>query len=165
MRVKRAPRLARTGLLLILAAAISACAPQLYRRNTVVLDHAALDLFRIGYAEFDGCLLRREVPVNYELQRPHYRMRLEIHFGNGGNAAGIGLELSGPDALSARFADLDPAPVEQPIDGGVRYRIDSASVRADRFTIQVLGDGVLLGEETLQTRTDSCHAVSLGRVP
>lgn len=140
--------------------ALSACAPRLYQRETLKLDHRDLDQFEIRYAEFDGCLLRRPVPVSYRLQRSSYVLNLEVRFGNDQTAAGLEVGLSGTGTLNARFPDLGPVEPISVTDGGSRYRLDSARL-GGALRVQVLRGATQLGDETITIERQRCRALSI----
>lgn len=143
-------------------AGLSACAPQLYQRETLQIDHREFERFEIRYAPMDGCLLSREVPVSYRLQRPDYALHVDVGFGNGENSASLALSLLGDNDLGARFVDLAAAPRANPLDDGVRYRIPADALADGRLSFDVLLDDTVLEREVLQVRTQRCRAISLG---
>ncbi|MGQ0698482.1 MAG: hypothetical protein ACT4PZ_09585 [Panacagrimonas sp.] len=148
--------------LMLVVSLLTACSPRLYQRETLALDHRDLDQFEIRYQNFDGCLLKRDVPVGYRLQRPQYRMTLDVHFGDTGHPASIDLGLIGQGALSASFPDLSIAPARTETEEGVRYRIAADNVRNRSFVLHVLRDGGQLGIETVRIERKSCRALGLG---
>lgn len=140
----------------------SACAPRFYERETVSLNHRDLDQFEIRYEEFEGCLLKRPVPVNYRVKRQLYTMTLDVHFGTNDTAAGLDVILSGGGNLAARFPELDPQPVGSTSEAGERYRIDTAAAGDGPLTITVLRDATTIGQEVLQLKRERCRALSVG---
>lgn len=149
--------------LCLLAAVLAGCVPRLYQRETLTLNHPEIDRFDIRYADFDGCLLRRPVPVAYKLERSSYTLTMDIRFGEDDRAPGIDLGLAGGESLSAKFPDLDSPPTEV-LDGGTaHYRIDARSIRGGTFLVQVLANDRLTGEEAIRVERSHCRALSLGK--
>lgn len=154
MRIDRVP-------VVLAALAMSACASHLYERSTVVLDQADPDAFDIRYGQFDGCLLKRDVPVEYALKRPSYTLRFEVGFGADDRAPKLDVILS--QAVDATLA-FDGAGTVAPadlIDGTRRYEIDTGE--ADRTVgISVQRGTDVLGRETIHLDRQKCSAMSLG---
>lgn len=146
------------SLLLIAAVLLSACAPRLYQRETLTVDHRDLDQFEIRYADFDSCLLRRPVPVSWKLRRALYTMELDVHFGTDAQPATLDLNLSGSPDLSARFAELRTSPPATEVETGTRYRVN---IPGSTLTISVLRGGTAVGEEVLRVGRDTCRALSV----
>lgn len=141
---------------------LAACAPRLYQRQTIELDHRELDQFEIRYAEFEGCLLQRQVPVSYRLRRPQYTLDLAVHFGSRTEPASLDLALSGGQDLTARFPGLKEAPAAVETEqGAVRYRFQAERARTD-LSLVVLRGETRLGEEYLRIEHSTCRALSLG---
>lgn len=155
----------RAILIAVCALLTAACAPRLYQRETLKLDHPDLDQFEIRYADFEGCLLKRPVPVSYRVKRALYTLTLDVHFGSDPNPAGLDVWLSGPGRVSARFPDLAVAPLAAALDEGVRYRIASNALRGNGFTLEVMQDQALLGQEIIHVRREHCRALSVGAEP
>lgn len=155
MRVER-------GLVLVAAVLLTttACAPRLYQRETLQLDHAELDRFEIRYADFDSCMLRRPVPVSWKLARPLYTLELEVNFGTDAQPADLDLMLSGSPNLAAQFAELAAQPTATELDTGTRYRV---AVPGSILSLTVLRDGRPVGEEVLRLKRDHCRALSVGQ--
>ena len=145
----------------VVALLLSACAPRFYQRETLNLDHADFDALEIRYASMDGCLLRREVPVSYRLRRPQYQLGVDISFGNAPGTASLVLSLSGDNHLAARFLDI-PQPPAKPLDEGVRYRVEAATIPDGRLRFEVLRNDQTLERQTLQVTAEHCRAMSLG---
>lgn len=150
---------AERALILLCLALLTACAPRLYQRETLSLDHAELDRFEIRYADFDSCLLRRPVPVSWKLRRTLYTLELDVHFGTDDQPASLDLNLSGSPDLSARFAELTVQPVGTEIETGTRYRVP---VPGSTLSLTVLRDGRPVGDEVLRLKRDTCRALSVG---
>ena len=150
-----------TGLCVLLAA----CSPRLYQRETLQLDHDDLESFEIRYADFDGCLLRRSVPVTYLVKRANYVMKIDVRFGADDTPALLDLGLSSPGTLDARFAGLSTDPTKLEVETGLRYRIAASTVSQAEFTVRVFRDGQAAGEETLRVKGQHCRAISLGEKP
>ena len=144
---------------------LAACSPRLYQRETLQLDHDDLESFEIRYADFDGCLWRRSVPVNYLVERANYVMRLDVRFGTDDVPASIDLGFSSPGKLDARFAGLSTDPTKLEVETGLRYRIAASTVSQGEFTVRVFRDGQAAGEETLRVKGQHCRAISLGETP
>lgn len=157
----RTERVWTSSLALICCLVLGACAPRLYQRETLEIDHRDLDQFEIRYANFDGCLLRRPVPVSYRLQRGAYLLSLDVRFGNDQTAAGLDVGLSGAGALSASFPGLGTVAPTSTTESGTRYRLDSSAFESP-LRVQVWRGGTLLGDETLGIRREHCRALSLG---
>lgn len=153
------------GLLISACIGLAACAPKLYQRETLQVDHRDFERFEIRYAPMDGCLLNRDVPVAYRLQRPDYALLIEVGFGNGENTASLALSLTGDNDLSARFNGVAPLPQAHRLDDGVRYRIPVSSMRGGQLAFDVLLDQIMLEREILQVQTQRCRAISLGDRP
>lgn len=145
-----------------LLALISACAPQVFQRRTVVLGHEELERFDIRHAELQGCLLRRQVPVHYRLQRPGYELEFDVDFGLDSRAPELEMSLS-PMSASARFPDLIASPPAQELANTKRYRIDMAGVKADAFTVEIRSAEAMLGRERISLQEQRCRGVSLGQ--
>lgn len=164
MWTKRPLRLA----LVALAAGLAACAPRLHQRQILLLEHAdpvAAEAMEIRYAPFDGCLLKRDVPVQYQLARPGYTLQIEVGFGRDDQPPGLSLIVLGDADLQARFPGLAPTPEAQPLEDGRRYRIDGAALPADGLRIDVLREDQWLGREFLRVSQQHCRALSLGDRP
>lgn len=146
-------------IVLIVAAGLAACAPRLYQRETLALDHAELDQFEIRYADFDSCLLRRPVPVSWKVQRPLYTLELDVNFGADAQPASLDLQLSGDPELSARFPGLEPAPKATALETGARYRVAAVP---STLSVTVLRGAAELGQETLRVQRETCRALSVG---
>lgn len=157
----RTERAWTSSLVIVCCLALGACAPRLYQRETLKLDHRDLDQFEIRYANFDGCLLRRPVPVSYRLQRDAYLLSLDVRFGNDQTAAGLDVGLSGTGTLSARFPGLGAVAPASTTESGARYRLDSSAFESP-LRVQVWRGETLLGDETLGVRREHCRALSLG---
>ncbi|MGQ0618867.1 MAG: hypothetical protein ACT4QA_02950 [Panacagrimonas sp.] len=137
------------------------CVPRLYQRETLRLDHGEIERFDIRYADFEGCLLRRAVPVAYKLKRPSYTLTLDIHFGQDDRAPGIDLGLSGGESLSASFSGLAPEPIATIEGGKAHYRVEAGSIRGASFAVQVLMSGRPAGEEIILVQRKHCRALAL----
>ncbi len=146
---------------LALCALLTACAPRLYQRETVSVDHRDIDQFEIRYTDFEGCLWKQSVPVSYRLRRPAYVLDLGVHFGSSPQPSSLDLALSGASDLSARFPALAEAPVATDTETGVRYRVD-ADKAGSTLAMTVLRGGVPVGEENLRLKRSTCRAMSLG---
>ncbi len=149
------------ALLTLACVAMTACVPRIYSRHTLELQHpdpAALD---IHYAPFEGCLLQRQVPVSYRLQRPQYVLRAEVGFASEDDAASLVLSLEGEGALSARFPGLVPAPHRQPLERGYRYRLDTRSIVDGRFNVEVLRDDQVLDRQWFRVQQRHCRALDI----
>lgn len=143
---------------------LSACAPRLYERQRVDIDHRDLDQFEIRYADFEGCLLRQAVPVHWRLRRPAYTLDLALAFGSGPQApASLELVLSGQKPLSARFPGLRAPPTATDTGDGTRYRLPLGADAPDTVQLQVLRDEQVMGSETLRLLPHRCRALSLGQ--
>lgn len=143
----------------------TACAPRLYLRETLQLDHRDLGQFEIRYADFDGCLLQRPVPVSYRVKRALYTLSLDVHFGTDASAASLDIGLIGSEELSARFPDLAVPPTSLTGEGGARYRFTADALRGSGFTIEVFDGKTPLAQEIVMVRRESCRAVSFGTTP
>lgn len=153
----------RSAVLLMLAClTLSACVPRIYPRHTLELQHPDPEALDIRYAPFEGCLLQREVPVSYRLQRPQYVLRAEVGFASDHDAASLALSLEGEGALSARFPGLVPAPHRQPLERGYRYRLDTTSIVDGRFNVEVLRDDQVLDRQWFRVHRRHCRAVDFG---
>lgn len=150
------------GLLIATSVLLAACSPRLYQRETLKLDHSDFEQFAIRYEAFDGCLLKRDVPVSYRLQRPQYLMTLDVRFGNDRDPASLDLSLTGTGGLRALFADPSAALPGAEIEDGVRYHVDTGTVRNGSVVLHVLRDDEELGVETIRIERESCRALSLG---
>lgn len=148
--------------LLAITALLTACAPRFYQRETLKLDHHDLDQFSIRYQSFEGCLLKRDVPVNYRVQRDRYRMTLDVHFGDDAHPATLDLGLTGEGQLDARFSGLSIAPAKTETEDGVSYRIDPGSMHDGSFVAHILRGTEELGVEAIRFERQSCRALSLG---
>ncbi len=151
--------LARTSGL-ALCTLLAACAPRLYQRETMTIDHRDLDQFEIRYADFEGCLVKQAVPVSYRLKRPGYVLDLGIHFGTAPQPASLDVTLSGAPDLSARFPALTEPPAITRTEDSARYRVDTTMLGTS-LAITVLRNGVLVGEEHLRLEHSKCHALSI----
>lgn len=152
--------------LALLAASLllSACAPRLYERQRVDIDHRDLDQFEIRYADFEGCLIRQAVPVRWRLRRPAYTLDLALAFGSGPQApASLELALSGDASLSARFPGLQSPPPATDTGDGHRYRVPLGTDAPDTLQLQVLRGEQVVGSEALRLTPDTCRALSLGQ--
>lgn len=145
--------------LLLAAALLAACAPRLYQRETLTLDHGELDQFEIRYADFDSCLLRRPVPVSWKLRRKLYTLELDVNWGTDAQPASLDLNLSDNPELSARFEGIEPAPRATDLETGVRYRVDPVPAV---LRLTVLRGATEVGNETLRVRRETCRALSVG---
>lgn len=152
-----------TAVCCVLMLSLTGCMPRLYQRETLSLDHREIDRFDIRYADFEGCLLRRPVPVAYKLERPSYTLSLDVLFGEDRHAPGIDLGLSGGEDLSAKFPDLSAPPPTTSDIGSAHYRIDSSSIPGSSFTVQVLTDGRPAGEEIILVERKHCRALALDK--
>lgn len=149
--------------LLIAALLLSACAPRLYERQAVQIDHHDLDQFEIRYADFDGCLLKHAVPVSWRLQRPLYTLDVSAGFGSTpGAPPSLELRVSGHPGLALAFPGLNPAPRISPTEDGPRYRLDLPGDAPDRLVLDVLRDSIAVGKEVFRLKLDRCRALSLG---
>ncbi len=157
----RASRSFTPVLTLGLSLLLAACAPRLYERQTVALDHPDLGSFEIRYAEFDGCLLKQTVPVSYRVQRAQYVLALGVHFGNTPDPAALDVDLLGDADLTANFPGRPDAPAPTSIENGVRYRLD-ADRMGSQLAVRVQRDGRVLGEERFEIERSRCRALSLG---
>lgn len=146
---------------LALCGLLAACAPRLYQRETIAVDHRDIEQFEIRYAAFEGCLWKQQVPVSYRLRRPNYVLDLGVHFGSAPQAASLDLNLSGAPDLSARFPALARAPAVTETEGSVRYRVDSAQAGSS-ITMIVLRAGMPVGEEHLRLERSTCRALAVG---
>lgn len=144
-------------------ALLAACAPRLYQRETLQIDHRDLGQFEIRYTEFEGCLLERQVPVSYRVKRALYTLTLDVHFGSDDAPAGLDVGLIGAGDLSARFPDLSASPAPIPGQDGVRYRFNADALRGGGFTLEVLEGKTLLAQEIVMVRREHCRAFSFGR--
>ncbi|TDU26557.1 hypothetical protein DFR24_3586 [Panacagrimonas perspica] len=144
-----------------LCALLAACAPRLYQRETVAVDHRDIDQFEIRYADFEGCLWKQQVPISYRLKRPAYVLDLGVHFGNKPEAPSLDISLSGAADLTARFPALAQAPQPTETEDSVRYRV-SADQAGSTLAMTVLRDGVAVGEEHLRLERSTCRALSVG---
>lgn len=140
---------------------LAGCVPRLYQRETLSLDHREIERFDIRYADFEGCLLRRPVPVAYKLERPSYTLTLDVRFGEDDRAPGIDLGLIGGESLSATFSGLTPEPIATVDAGAAHYRVDAGSIRGASFAVQVLLAGRPAGEEIILVRREHCRALAL----
>ena len=154
--------LSRIAITVGICVLMAACSPRLYQRETLQLDHDDLESFEIRYAEFDGCLLRRSVPVNYLVKRANYVMKIDVRFGADDMPASLDLGLSSAGKLDARFAGLSADPTKVEVETGLRYRIAASSVSQREFTVRIFRDGQAAGEETLRVKGQHCRAISLG---
>ena len=151
----------RTTSVVLCALLLGACAPRLYQRETIAVDHRDLEQFEIRHADFEGCLWQQQVPISYRLARPGYTLDLGVHFGSAPQPASLDLTLSGAEDLAARFPSLAQPPVPTETEAGVRYRIDSNQV-ADALALTVLRGGVAVGEERLRLERSTCRAMAVG---
>lgn len=152
----------RVVLLGVCALLSAACAPRMYQRETLQLDHRDLEQFEIRYADFDGCLLQRPVPVSYRVKRALYTLSLDVHFGTDASAAGLDIGVLGSGDLSARFPDLAAPPSSLSGEDGVRYRFTADALRGSGFTLEVFDGKTLLAQEIVMVRRESCRAISFG---
>lgn len=143
-------------------ALLTACAPRLFQRETLQIDHPDLEQFDIRYADFEGCLLKRPVPVSYRVKRALYTLSLDVHFGNADGAAGLDVGLIGSGDLSGRFPDLGSSPPATQTEDGMRYRIAASALSGSGFTLEVLQGGTPLAQEIIFVRRQHCRALSLG---
>lgn len=148
--------------LLACAAVLAGCAPRLYERQTLRLDHHDLDQFSIRYQSFEDCLLKRDVPVNYRLQRDRYRMTLDVHFGDDAHPATLDLGLTGSEDLTVTFSGLTVPPARTETEDGVFYRIDPSGMKERSFFAYILRGTEELGVEAIRIEHQSCRALSLG---
>jgi len=140
---------------------LAACAPRLYQRETVTVDHRDIDQFEIRYADFEGCLWKQQVPISYRLRRPSYVLDLGVHFGSKPEASSLDLSLSGAEDLTARFPSLAEIPQPTETEGSVRYRV-GADQAGSTLAMTVLRGGVPVGEEHLRLERSTCRALSVG---
>ncbi|MGH8517106.1 MAG: hypothetical protein ACREUE_06560 [Panacagrimonas sp.] len=140
---------------------LAACAPRLYERQTVALDHPDLESFEIRYADFDGCLLRQTVPVSYLVKRSQYVLALGVHFGNTPQPPALDVDLLGDPDLTASFPGRPDASAPMPIENGARYRLDADRL-GTMLAVRVQRDGRVLGEERFEIERSHCRALSLG---
>lgn len=154
---------ARSLLVVLVCVGISACVPRLYQRETLAIDHREMDRFDIRYDEFEGCLLKRPVPVAYTLRRESYTLDVDVHFGENNRAPSLDVVLTDGHNLSARFPDLQAPPPATVEGSDARYRIGADLIRFPSFQVEVLSDGRVAGEEIIQVRREHCRALALDR--
>lgn len=145
-----------------LALLLAGCAPRLHQRHTVVLEPTEPDVVEMRYGAFEGCLLRREMPVQYRVQRPDYRLQFEVGSSPVERSPSLAVVLQGDGRLQARFPGLSSAPSAQALDGGQRYVLAADTLPASDLRVEVLRDDAVLGREQFAVRRESCRALSLG---
>lgn len=150
-------------MVVLVCAGLAACVPRLYQRETLAIDHREMERFDIRYAEFDGCLLKRPVPVAYTLRRESYTLDVEVHFGENNRAPSLDVALTDGQNLSARFPDLRATPQATVEGSDARYRIGADLIRFPSFQVEVLSDGRVAGEEIITVSRNHCRALSLDR--
>jgi hypothetical protein len=144
-------------LLLLLAPLLGACAS--FQRHTVVLDHPALDDFRIQYGSFDGCLWRQAVPVHYRLERAAYTLDVEVDFGLDAEPPSLDLKLPGRDKV-ARFSGLASEVGEKRLEDGSAYHISLGSETSGSFSVEIRQGENSLGREHFDWKRQSCTGLS-----
>jgi hypothetical protein len=145
----------------LLTLGLAACAPKLYQRSTVVLDHADVDQFTVRYGELSGCLLRHQLPVDYTLKRPRYRLDLRPQPATGEAAPTIDIKLTASGDLQLRFPGVEPAPEARYAEGGQRYLLDTAGLGGS-WSLQVVEGAETIGDERFSLSRDSCRVLGSG---
>lgn len=154
-------RLLRPALIAALLA-LAACAPRVYQRETVILDAPDLDQYTIKYGELEGCLLRRQVPLNYGVARARYAVALRAGTSAQAQAPRIEIVVKGARTLSLRFPDLSEPPVGDVGPQSSRYSVDTAALPQGRLRFDVLSGVELLGSEALTFKRESCTGLGVG---
>ncbi len=148
------------GLLaLSLALASTACAPRFYDRSTLEFDAPDEDAVQVRYGELDGCLLRRQVPVEYTLRRPRYTLVIKPVAGLDSQPR-IELRLRADASLELVFPGVEPPPAALFAEQGSRYLIDSAVLPGRLLHVEVHRGTEILGEERLRFSETHCRILS-----
>lgn len=142
--------------------ALAACAPRIYERETVILDAPDLDQYTIKYGELEGCLLRRQVPLNYGVARARYAVALRAGTSAQDAAPRIEIVVKGARTLSLRFPELSEQPAGDVGPQSSRYSVDSAALPQNRLRFEVLSGTEVLGTEALTFKRESCTGVGVG---
>lgn len=150
------------GLLLALLPAFAGCASHYYQRETLLLDAPDIDRYRVVYEPFEGCLIKRDLPAVYTVQRDQYRLKLRAVPGDSGASPAIEVEVSGAGSPSARFPGAEPAPAGSGGDGYTRYRVLADTLDQPVLTVQVYAADRQLGVERLELTRQRCSAVGFG---
>lgn len=149
----------------LLAAALllaSGCAPRFYERSTLVLDHPELDRFTVRYGELEGCLLKRQVPVEYRIRRPRYSLTLRPLSAIDGAAPRLELRFEPAGALELRFPELQPPPPMLYAEPGSRYVVEGAALAGERLRVQIVDGSELVGEERFELAREHCRVFTPG---
>lgn len=139
---------------------LAACAPRMYQRSTVVLDHAESERFDLRYGELDGCLFKHQLPVEYRLQRKQYRLQLRPLSALQGAAPRIELLVEAQPPLDLGFPGMAEPPAPQYAERGTRYVVDTAQLADGVLQLQLRSGGQVVGEERFELSTQSCRVFS-----
>lgn len=140
---------------------LGGCASQLYERNVVVIDHPD-DAFEVRYAEFDSCLLKRQVPVEYKLKRPLYTLRFEAGFGTSKSPPSLAVILADAPGAALSFSGAGEVAPADELDGTRRYELRPDAGSARTLGIDVVRGSDTLGHEAVRLEPQTCKAMSVG---
>jgi hypothetical protein len=144
------------------AMALSGCATQLYERSVVVIDHYDTDAFEVRYADFDGCLVKQQVPVDYKLKRGLYTLRFEAPFGTTKAPPDLDVLLADAPGATLSFTGVGTVAPADELDGVRRYELKPDSTKKQIVGIDVARGSEVLGHETVRLEPQTCKAMSLG---
>jgi hypothetical protein len=139
---------------------LSGCASQLYERSVVVIDHGD-DAFEVRYAEFDSCLIKQQVPVEYKLKRPQYTLRFEAGFGTASSPPSLDVILADAPGAALTFTGAAVPPADE-LDGTRRYELRPDPGSEKTVGIDVVRGTDPLGHEAVRLKPQTCKAMSLG---
>jgi len=148
----------RVPLIVLLAAAATACAPKFYQRTTVAVETGDDEGVQVRYGELDSCLLRQQVPVEYVVRRPRYT--LQIHPMPGLQAPPrLELRLQAGADPTLQFVDLKEQPQPLFAEQGVRYVVETSALN-NVLNLKVLRGQEELGHESFRLTPDQCRVMS-----
>lgn len=150
--------LLRLNLVVLMALSAAACAPKFYQRTTVALETGDDEGAVVRYGELDSCLLRQLVPVEYLVKRPRYSLQIRPMPGLN-EKPGVELRLQAGAEPSLRFDDVAVQPAALYAESGVRYVVDTASLKKT-LGFTVLRGSEELGHESFALTPDHCRVLS-----
>lgn len=150
------------GAVLPLVLLLGGCASTTLVRHTVTLDAANIDEYRVQYLPFDGCLIKQELPLRYELQRAQYTLVFEPGFADGDRSPIVGVRVRADTAVTARFPELAVSPPESDGADYRRYAINVAELPTPLLIVELWRGSTALGVEALAVEPHRCRVWAFG---
>ncbi len=147
----------------LLASLLScACAPRIYQRSTVTLEAPDDEGTQIRYGEFDGCLLRQQLPVEYVVRRRFYTLTIRPIAALEDDRPRVEVRVSGDATVMLRVVGAEPPVEARYAEGGSRYVIDTGAIAGTTLEMELSRAGEVIGQERFDLKKHSCRVLSPG---